>query len=36
VLRAEATFYFRINTFLARLVGHEKVNNDKVYEEWSF
>jgi hypothetical protein len=36
VSRAEVTFYFLINTLLARLAGHEKVNNDKAYEEWSF
>jgi hypothetical protein len=28
--------YFCVNTLLARLVGHEKINNDEAYEEWSF
>jgi hypothetical protein len=29
VLRAEVTSYFRVNTLLALLVGHEKVNNEE-------
>jgi hypothetical protein len=36
VLHEEVTFYFRVNTLLARLVGPEKVNNDKAYEDRSF
>jgi hypothetical protein len=36
VSRAEETSYFRVNTLLASPVEHEEVNNDEIYEDWSF